>query len=124
MFYVKQKKQACLIAISNTHFFSINILEIIDLVRDSFLRCQLSYFSLGQIRLHRYGSFFRFTLLLLGNLNVNPASTTVNDNSIPLIILLFHVCYKPTMPSRCVSSEFQKAHYSSKLSIFKNKTFV
>ena len=124
MFYVKQKKQVCLIAISNTHFFSINILEIIDLVRDSFLRCQLSYFSLGQIRLHRYGSFFRFTLLLLGILNVNPASTTVNDNSIPLIILLFHVCYKPTMPSRCVSSEFQKAHYSSKLSIFKNKTFV
>ena len=124
MFYVKQKKQVCLIAISNTHLFSINILEIIDLVRDSFLRCQLSYFSLGQIRLHRYGSFFRFTLLLLGNLNVNPASTTVNDNSIPLIILLFQVCYKPTMPSRCVSSEFQKAHYSSKLSIFKNKTFV
>ena len=124
MFYVKQKKQVCLIAISNTHFFSINILEIIDLVRDSFLRCRLSYFSLGQIRLHRYGSFFRFTLLLLGNLNVNPASTTVNDNSIPLMILLFHVCYKPTMPSRCVSSEFQKAHYSSKLSIFKNKTFV
>ena len=36
----------------NTIFFSINILEIQDSTRNSFLRCQPSYFALANILLH------------------------------------------------------------------------
>ena len=56
--------------VKNTIFFSINILEIQDSTRNSFLRCQLSYFALANIRLHRYHSFFTFTLLPSGDINV------------------------------------------------------
>ena len=67
---------------------------------NSFLRCQLSYFPLANIRLHRYDSFFRFILLLSGDININPGLTTITNNSIPLSTLPFRTCGEPTMPSK------------------------
>ena len=89
-----------------------------------FLRWQLSYFSLGHIRLHRYDSFIRFILLLLGDMNVNPGQITVNNNSINSNIPQFHNCHQPTMPSERNSSHFYKAHDNSKLKIFKNNACI
>ena len=105
----------------NTIFFSINILDMQDSTWNSFLRCQLSYFGLANILLHRYDSFFRFILLLSGNVNVNPGPTTVTNNSIPLNTLPFHNHGEPTMPSECNSLGRYKAHDNSKWKIFKKK---
>ena len=66
---------------------------------NSFLRCQLFYVPLANIRLHRYDSFFRFILLLSGDININRGSTSVTNNSIPLNTLPFRNCGEPTMPS-------------------------
>ena len=63
-------------------FFSMNFLEVLDITKNSFLRCELLYFALANIRLHRNDSFSRFILLLLGDINVNPGPTTVNNNKI------------------------------------------
>ena len=89
-----------------------------------FLRWQLSYFSLGHIGLHRYDSFFRFILLLLSDMNVNPGPITVNDNSINSNMPQFHNYHKPTIPSERNSSHFYKAHYNSKFKFFKNNACI
>lgn len=60
-----------------------------------------------------------FILLLLGDINVNPGPTTVNNNIAPFNTLPFHNCDNPTMPSECNSSDFCKAHGNSKWNIFK-----
>ena len=78
--------------------------------RNSFSRCQLSYFALANIWLHRHDSFFRFTLLLSGDININLRGTTVTNNSIPLNTLPFHNHDEPTMPSEWNSLGCYKAH--------------
>ena len=103
------------------NFFLINVLEIQDSTRNSFLTCQILYFALAIFRLHRYDSFFRFLLLVLGDINVSTGLTTVTNNSIPLNTLPFHDCGEPTMPSECNSSGCYKAHENSKWNIFKTK---
>ena len=89
--------------------------------KNSFLRCQLSYFPLANIRLHRYDSFFRFILLLSGDININPGPTTVTSNSIPLNTLPFRTCGEPTMPSEVNSLDCCKGHNNSKWKIFLRK---
>ena len=96
-------------------------MEIQDSTRNSFLRCQLSYFALAKIRLHRYHSFFRFILFLLGDINVNSGPTTVTNNIIPLNNLPFHNHGEPFMTSGCNSLGCYKAHDNSKWKIFKKK---
>ena len=56
--------------VKNSIFSSINILEPQDSTWNSFLRCQVSYFALANIRLYRYDSFFRFILLLSSEINI------------------------------------------------------
>ena len=67
--------------------------------------------------------FFRFILLLLGDINVNQGPTNITNNSIPSNILPFQNCPKPGIPSECTSSGYYKAHDNSKLKIFKKKGF-
>ena len=92
-----------------------------DSTRNSFLRCQLSYFAIANIPLHRYDSFFRFILLLSGVTNVNPGPTTATNSSIPLNTLPFHNSGEPTIPSECNSFGCYKVHDKSKWKIFKKK---
>ena len=116
-----QKKRVCLITISKTSFFSISFFEIQDITQNKFLRCQLSYFALANIRLHRYDSSSRFILLLQDDMNLNPDSTNVYNNNIPLNILPFYKGSEPTMPFRWNSCGCYKAPGNSKLKIFKIK---
>ena len=88
---------------------------------EQFLRGQFFYFSLANIRLNRYDSFFRFILLLSGDINFKPVPTTVTNNIILLNTLPFHNCGEPTMPSECNSLSCYKAHDNYKLKIFKKK---
>ena len=62
-----------------------------------------------------------FILLLLGDINVNPGPTTVNNNIAPFNTLPFHNCDNPTMPSECNSSDCFKAHDKS---ILNSKTDI
>ena len=77
-------------------------------------RCQLSYFALANIRLHRCDSFFRFILLLQGDINVNPSPTAVNNSKVPLNALPFYNCHEPTITSKCNSFDYNKEHDDSK----------
>ena len=108
----------CIISLN---FFSLYLLEILDIITNRFLRCQFSCFTLPNIHLHKYDSFFRFILLLSGDINVNPDSTTVNNNNVPLNALPFYSCNEPTKPSECNSSDYAKEHDDSKWNIFKNR---
>ena len=83
--------------IKSSNFFSLNILEILDITTNIFLGCQLSFFALANIRLHRYNSFFRLILLLSVDINVNPGPTKVNNNKVPLHVLPFSNCDEPTL---------------------------
>ena len=113
--------------VKNTILFLITILEIQDSTRNSFLRYQLSYFALANIRLHRYDSFFRvfffflFILLFSGDINVSPGPTTITNNGIHLNTLPFHNCGEPTIPSECNSFGCYKAHDNSKWKNFFEK---
>ena len=59
---------------------------MLDIARNILLKCHLSYFYQANIKLHQYDSFSRFNLSLCGDININPSTTTVNDNKIPLTI--------------------------------------
>ena len=110
--------------IKSSNSFSMNFLETLDITKNCFLRCQLSYFALANIRLNRYDSFFRFILLLLGDINVNPGPTTVNDNKIPLNTLPFYKCDEPVMTSKCDSSDHNKEQCDSKLNMFTKRACI
>ena len=107
--------------IKNSNFFSLNILEILDITTNIFLGCQLSFFALANIRLHRYNSFFRLILLLSVDINVNPGPTKVNNNKVPLHVLPFSNCDEPTINSKCDSSDYTKQLNNSKWNIFEKK---
>ena len=62
--------------IKSSRYFSINFLEILEIKQNSFLRCQIFYFALANIRLRRYDSLPRFISLLSGDITVNPQYLT------------------------------------------------
>ena len=71
-------------------------MEIVDITRNSFSRCQLSYFSQVNNPLHRCYSLFRFTLSLSGDINVKPSPTTESINKTLLNIFPFYHYDEPT----------------------------
>ena len=81
----------------------------------TFILCSSKYL------VNRYDSFFRFILLPLGDINVNPGPTTVNNNKVPLDALSFHNCDEPFIPSICDSSDYNKEHDNSKWNILKKE---
>ena len=107
--------------IKSSNLSSMKILKIRDITKNSYLS-QLSYFALANIRLHRYDLFFRF-ISLLGDTNVNPGPTTVNNNKISLNTLPFYKCTEPTMLPECDSSDYNKEH-ESKWSTNPNEIFA
>ena len=105
------------------NLFLINFLEMLDITQNSFLKFQFSYYTFSNIQSHRYDSFFRFILLLLGDINVNPGQTTLNNNKIPLNTPPFYNCNEPTMSSECNSSDCYKEHDNS-IEDFRKKRFA
>ena len=119
---IKHEKVMSYINIYSTNFFSINILQRLDLRQNCYLRCQLSFFApLENIRLHRYDSFFRFILLLWSSTNVNPYLTTLNKISIPSNKIPFHNRNEPTTTSERNSSDCHILHDNLKRKIFRKK---
>ena len=74
-----------------------------------------SKYSVTQVTEH--DSFFRFILLLSGDINVNPGPTTENNDEISLSTVSFYNCDEPNIPSECDSSDCNKEHNNSKWNI-------
>ena len=68
--------------------------------------------------INHFSSLFYF----LGR-NINPCSTTVNNNKIPLNVTPFHSCDESTKLSKCDSSGSNKKHDNSKWNIFSKGLF-
>ena len=64
----------------------------------------------------------KIPLIFLGR-NINPCSTTVNNNKIPLNVTPFHSCDESTKLSKCDSSGSNKKHDNSKWNIFSKGLF-
>ena len=95
-------------------------MKIQDITWNNF---QLSYFALANIPFDIYDSFLRIFLFLLGDTNINPGPTTVNNNKTPLNIVPFYNWDERTMSSKCDRFDCYKEHHSSKWKISKNKGF-
>ena len=61
---------------------SSGLMKILYIARHRFLRCQLCYFAIANIWLHRCDSFFRFMCLLSDDINPNPGPTTIKNSKI------------------------------------------
>ena len=73
-----------------------------------------------------YDSFFRFILLLLGDININSSPNTVYNNKIPLNTHQFYNRNEPTVPFKCIvvtvakNRTIQKGIFSKKGACFDN----
>ena len=89
----------------NRHFF-FNTLEkenkeefltystfcTLEQIEKNILRKRLSQDALFKVHLNKYGSYFKFILLLSSDINLNPAATAPKRNDILWEVLSFHNC--------------------------------
>ena len=61
-------------------------------IQKNILRKQLSQDALSKVHLNKYGSYFKFILLLSGDINLNPGPTAPKRNDILWELLPFHNC--------------------------------
>ena len=106
----QKKKNMCCNNIKTQFSFSIYFFKTLNLIRNSFLRCQHSYFALANIWLYRYDSLFQFHLLLLGVIYCS----TVNKYTVPLHTLPSNNYNEPAMPTEYNSFDCCKLHNDSK----------
>ena len=59
---------------------------------------RLSQDALSKVHLNKYGSYFKFILLLSGDINLNPGPTAPKRNDILWELLPFHNCSFSTEP--------------------------
>ena len=87
----------------NRHFFFITLKNenkeefltyrtfyTFEQIEKNILRKWLSQDALSKVHLNKYGSYFKFILLLSGDINLNPGPTTPKRNDILWELLLFH----------------------------------
>ena len=61
-------------------------------IEKNILRKLLSQDALSKVHLNKYGSYFKFILLLSGDINLNPGPTTPKRNDILWELFPFHKC--------------------------------
>ena len=61
-------------------------------IEKNILRKLLSQDALSKVHLNKYGSYFKFILLLSGDINLNPGPTARKRNDILCELLPFHNC--------------------------------
>ena len=67
-----------------------------ELTEKTIVRKWLSQVALPKVHLNKYGSYFKFILLMLGNINLNSRPTTSKRNNMLLELLEFHNFSFPT----------------------------
>ena len=63
-----------------------------QLIGKNILRKQLSQDALFKVHLYKYESYFKFILLLSGDINLNPGPNTAKRNDVLWELLSFHNC--------------------------------
>ena len=65
---------------------------LLSRLKKNILQKRLSQDALPKVYLNKYGSYFKFILLLSGDINLNPGPTTPKRNDILWELLSFHNC--------------------------------
>ena len=73
-------------------FLTCTIFCALDQIEKNILQKRLSQDALSKVHLNQYGSYFKFILLLPGDINLNPGPTTPKRNNILWGLLLFRNC--------------------------------
>ena len=63
-----------------------------EIIEKNILRKRPSQDALSKVHVNKYGSYFKFILLLLGDINLNPGPTTPKRNDILCELLPLHNC--------------------------------
>ena len=71
-------------------FFTYSTFCTLEQIEKNILRKRLSQDALSKVHLNKYGSYFKFFLLLLGDTNLNPGPTAPKRNDILWELLPFH----------------------------------
>ena len=73
-------------------FLTYSTFCTLEQIEKNILRERLSQDALSKVHLNKYGSHFKFILLLSGDINLNPGPTTPKRNDILWELLPFHNC--------------------------------
>ena len=77
---------------NNEEFLIGRILPTLSLIEGSMLRKRLSQGTLSKVHLNNYVSYFKFILLLSGDINLDPGPITAKTSDILWELLPFHNC--------------------------------
>ena len=73
-------------------FLTYSTFCTLEQIEKNILRKRLSQDALSKVHLNKYGSYFKFILLLSGDINLNPGPTTPKRNDILWELFSFHNC--------------------------------
>ena len=73
-------------------FLTYSTFCTLEQIEKKILRKRLSQDALSKVHLNKYGSYFKFILLLSGDINLNPGPTAPKRNDILWELLPFHNC--------------------------------
>ena len=73
-------------------FLTYSTFCTLEQIEKNILRKRLSQDALSKVHLNKYGSYFKFILLLSGDINLNPGPTAPKRNDILWELLPFHNC--------------------------------
>ena len=76
----------------NKEFLTYSTFCTLEHIEKKILRKRLFQDALPKVHLNKHGSYFKFILLLSGDLNLNPGSTAPKRNDILWELLPFHNC--------------------------------
>ena len=76
----------------NKEFLTGSTFCTFELTEKSILRKRLSQDALSKVHLKKYESYFKFILLMLGDINLNSGPTTPKRNDMLWKLLPFHNC--------------------------------
>ena len=79
-------------------FLTYSTFCTLEQIEKNILRKRLSQDALSKVHLNKYGSYFKFILLLSGDINLNPGPTAPKRNDILWELLPFHNCSFSTEP--------------------------
>ena len=73
-------------------FLTYSTFCTLEQIEKNILRKRLSQDALSKVHLNKYKSYFKFILLLSGDINLNPGPTNPKRNDILWELLSFHNC--------------------------------
>ena len=92
LYFIIHQKLNILKNENKEEFLTASTFCTFDLIEKRILRKWLSQDPLSKVHLNKHGLYFKFIHLLLGDLNLNPGTTSPTRNDIFWEVLPFHNC--------------------------------